>query len=333
MGIEVEDKILNTIKKYNLINNDDIIVVAVSGGPDSMCLLNSLYNMKEKLAIKKLVVAHVNHMLREEAEEETQFVKRYCKNKNIDFFVKYVNIKELSEHNKTGEEETGRIERYKFFEEVAKEVNANKIAIAHNYNDNAETVLMHLLRGSGIPGLIGIRPYKENKYIRPIIKCERFEIEEYCEKNHLDPRHDKTNDDNTYTRNKIRNKLIPYLKKEFNPNIIETINRLSESVLLEENYMSKITENDFKKICLEQNKNVIIIDLKEFNNLDEIIKSRIILNIINNLFGNTNGIEKVHINDIIKLCNNNIGNKQLMPNKNIKIFVKSGKVSFEKVLK
>lgn len=329
----MEEKILKTINKYNLIDKDDIVVVAVSGGPDSMALLNSLYNLREKLKIKKIVVAHVNHMLREEAEAETRYVKEFCDNKNIEIYLKYVNIKLISVNNKISEETAGREERYKFFEEVANNVNANKIAIAHNYNDNAETVLMHLIRGSGISGLCGIKPYREGKFIRPLIECERKEIEEYCNKNNLQPKYDKTNNDNTYTRNKIRNLLIPYIQKEFNPNIIESLNRMSKIILEEEEYMEEVVVKEYKTCLIDERVNKIIINLKKFNELNYAIKSREILYIVKKLFGTSSSIEKIHIDDIIKLCTRNIGNKYLTPNKNIKIFIKSGEVSFEKVLK
>ena len=329
----MEEKILKTINKYNLIDKDDIVVVAVSGGPDSMALLNSLYNLREPLKIKKIVVAHVNHMLREEAEAETKYVKEFCNNKNIEFYLKYVNIKQISVNNKISEETAGREERYKFFEEIAYNVNANKIAIAHNYNDNAETVLMHLIRGSGISGLCGIKPYREGKFIRPLIECDRKGIEEYCKKNNLQPKYDKTNNDNTYTRNKIRNMLIPYIQKEFNPNIIESLNRMSKIILEEEEYMEEVVVKEYKTCLIEEKVNKIIINLKKFNELNYAIKSREILYIVKKLFGTSSSIEKIHIDDIIKLCTRNIGNKYLTPNKNIKIFIKSGEVSFEKVLK
>lgn len=329
----LENKILKTIKEYNLIEPEDIVLVAVSGGPDSMCLLNSLYNLKDKLKIKKIAIAHVNHMLRSEAEEETQYVKRFAELKNIDFFVKYVDIKKISENNKIGEEEAGRKERYKFFEEVAQKINANKIAIAHNYNDNAETVLMHLMRGAGISGLSGIKPFREEKYIRPIIKCSREEIEQYCEEKGLNPKYDESNKNNLYTRNRIRNQLIPFIKEKFNPNIIDTLNRVSSVVMEEENYIENVINNEYKNILKNRETNKIEIDVKKFNKLDKYIKSRMVLYIIKELFENTNGIEQIHIKDIIKLCENNIGNKYLTPNKNMKVFIKAGIVSFEKVLK
>lgn len=325
----VRETIINTTKKYNLIEPDDTIIAAVSGGPDSMCLLDNLVELKQKLQIKKIVVAHLNHMIRGEAKSETEYVQEYCKNKGIECYVKFVDILKKSAELKIGTEECGRKERYAFFDEISEKVGANKIAIAHNRNDNAETVLMHLLRGSGISGLGGIKPYREGKFIRPLIKCDRVDIENYCEEKNLQPKFDKTNKDNTYTRNRIRNELIPYIQKEFNPNIIETLDRLSELVLDEEEYMQNATEKAFSEILIERENTKIVLNLKKFNQLEHVIKTRIIMQITKKLFGTSNGIEKKHVEDIIKLCGNNIGNKFLMPNKNYKVFVKGGKVSFE----
>lgn len=392
----MEEKILKTIKKYNLISNGDKIVVAVSGGPDSMCLLNILKNLRQKFNIE-LFVAHINHMIREEADSETEYVKNYCEKNNIKCFIKRANVLEMAKEQKKGTEEMGRIVRYDFFEYVANEVSANKIAIAHTENDNAETILMNLMRGASLEGLKGIEPIR-GKYIRPLIECNREEIEKYCEINKLDPKFDKTNNDNTYTRNKIRNLLIPYIKKEFNPNIIETLNRLAVLARQDATYFNKIVKESYADILLYENinnndinnvnenlekyivkeekitRNIeqklnnskiltdkievtkldnikaeekveknninieiekkskhIILDLKKFNKLEYVIKSRVLLYSINKLLGTTKGIEKINIEDMIKLCEKNIGNKYLIPNKNVKIFVKKGKIFFTKL--
>lgn len=392
----MEEKILKTIKKYNLISNGDKIVVAVSGGPDSMCLLNILKNLRQKFNIE-LFVAHINHMIREEADSETEYVKNYCEKNNIKCFIKRANVLEMAKEQKKGTEEMGRIVRYDFFEYVANEVSADKIAIAHTENDNAETILMNLMRGASLEGLKGIEPIR-GKYIRPLIECNREEIEKYCEINKLDPKFDKTNNDNTYTRNKIRNLLIPYIKKEFNPNIIETLNRLAVLARQDATYFNKIVKESYADILLYENinnndinnvnenlekyivkeekitRNIeqklnnskiltdkievtkldnikaeekveknninieiekkskhIILDLKKFNKLEYVIKSRVLLYSINKLLGTTKGIEKINIEDMIKLCEKNIGNKYLIPNKNVKIFVKKGKIFFTKL--
>lgn len=324
------NKILNTINKYNLIQKGDKIVIGVSGGPDSMCLLDSLYCLKDKLGIE-IFVAHINHMIREEADEETEYVKEYCKNKNIKCYVKKADVEKLAKEQKLGTEEMGRKIRYEFFNEVAQKENANKIATAHNLNDNVETVLMNILRGSGISGLKGIEISRKEtniEYIRPIRECERQEIEKYCEEQNLEPRIDKTNFESIYNRNKIRNEIIPYLKKEFNPNVLEGINRLSDIAREEEEYFDKVITKKYEELKIGENEKEVILDLKEFNKLEKVIKSRIILYTINKTNGNVQGIGKIHIEDIIKLCENNIGNKYLTPNKNIKIFVKKGKIFF-----
>ena len=175
----MEEKVLKTIQKYKLIESGDKIIVAVSGGPDSMCLLDVLRKLKEKLKIE-IVVAHVNHNIREEADSETLYIKKYCQKHNIEIYIKKENVIELAKKDKIGLEEEGRKVRYNFFDEVLEKTKSNKIVIAHNMNDKAETVLMNIIRGSGALGLKGIEPKRDNKYIRPLIETERYEIEEYC---------------------------------------------------------------------------------------------------------------------------------------------------------
>lgn len=327
----MEEKILETINKYKLIESGDGIVVGVSGGPDSMCLLNSLIEINKNSKIDlnfKIYVAHINHMIRKEADSETEYVKEFCKKNNIQCYIKKIDVLEIAKKEKIGTEEAGRNIRYSFFDEILKKTNSNKIAIAHNMNDKVETVLMNIIRGSGPSGLKGIEAKRDDKYIRPLIEISRDKIEQYCEKNKIAPKIDKSNYDNIYTRNKIRNLLIPYLKKEFNPNIIQAINKLSEISIDEQNYLEKVVNNIYNQLLIKEEDKQIIIDMKEFNKQDIVIKRKLILYIINRLFSTTKNIEKIHIEDIIKLCNKNIGNKYLMPNKNTKVFVKKGKIFF-----
>lgn len=324
----LKEEVLKTIETYNLIEKNDKIVIGVSGGPDSICLLHVLYGLKEKLGIE-IVVAHVNHMLRDVADLETEYVQNFCKKLGIECYVKKADILEISKTQKKGTEEVGRQVRYDFFDEVAKKTNSNKIATAHNSNDRAETVILNILRGSGLSGLKGIEPIRDNKYIRPLINTDRQDIENYCNDNKLEPKYDKTNNENIYTRNKVRNTVIPYIKKEFNPNIIKTINRLSSLATEENEYLQAITKQEFENLLIEKTENIIL-DLHRFNSLNLVIKRRLILYTINEVLHTTNGIEKVNIDDIIKLCKNNIGNKYLMPIKEIKVYVKKGKIYFIK---
>lgn len=324
----LEEKVLKTIQRYNMLQDGDKVVIGVSGGPDSMTLLNILNNLKEKLNIN-LYVAHINHMIRKETDEETEYVKDFCAKINVEFFAKKVKVEEEAKKQKIGTEEAGRNIRYEFFEEVAKKIGANKIATAHNSNDNAETVLMNIIRGTSVSGIKGIDKVRDGKFIRPIIECSRDEIEEYCKEQNLNPKYDKTNDENIYTRNKIRNMLIPFLKKEFNPNIVDGINRLSQIATEEEQFINKTVEKEYERLKIgadNREENQVILDLKEFNKLDYVIKAKLILYTISKVYGSTNGIEKIHIDDIIKLCSNNIGNKYLTPKAGIKVYVRKGKI-------
>lgn len=319
----MQNKVKNTIEKYNLIENNDKIVVAVSGGPDSISLLNILYELKYNIC-----VAHVNHGLRENAIIDQEYVYDFCKKRGIPCFIKQVKLKEIQ--NGMTLEEAGRKIRYEFFNEVMDKAKCTKIATAHNSNDNAETVIMNIIRGSGISGLKGIEPIR-GKIIRPLIETTRKEIEKYCIENDLNPRHDESNDEDIYTRNKVRLKLIPYIEENINSNVIKNINRLSSIVLEEEKYIEKETQKAYEDSLIAIKENKIICDLKKFNSLDIVLRKRLIIKFIINLLGNAKDIEKVHIDDIIKLCKNNVGGKFLMPNKNIKITVIKGRVEYEKI--
>lgn len=326
------EKVLNTIKKYNLISDNDKIVLGVSGGPDSICMLDILNQIKIEEKIKfEMVVAHINHQIREEANEDEKYVQDYCGKNQIKFYSKRIDVVKYANNNKIGLEEAGRILRYDFFDEVIKITKSNKIAIAHNKNDKIETIIMNVLRGSGLAGLKGIEPSRDDKIIRPLIECEREEIEKYCEEKKLNPRIDKTNFINDCTRNKVRNIVLPYIKEEFNPNIIETINRLAEVATETEDYLQNETEKIYEELKIEEINGLVVLDLKKFNTKDTLIKKRVLIYTINKTLGNVQNVEKVNIEDLIKLCQNNIGNKFLLPNKNIKVLVNKGKIFFEAI--
>ena len=322
----MKERVLKYIKDHNLIEKNDKILVAVSGGPDSISILNILMSAKEELGVE-INVAHINHMIRKDAEADRNYVLEYCKKCNMQFFDIKVDVTKISKQEKISIEEAGRNERYKFFEKICIENDINKVVLGHNKNDVAETLIMNILRGSGVQGLKSI-PNKNGRYVRPLLDTDRKDIEKYCIDNNLNPRIDSTNSDNTYTRNKIRNIVIPYIKDEFNPNIIETLARLSNIVKDEQEYMEKEVEKVYNDVVLEQKEEYIMIDSKKINEENVAINNRLILYIIKKLFGNTKEIEKKNIEDICKLIFNNIGNKFLMPNKNIKVAINKGIVSF-----
>ena len=166
----MKNKVIDTIKKYNLIKSGDKIVLGVSGGPDSISMLNILNEIKYDLEFE-IYVAHINHMIRDEAGDDEKYVQDYCEKNNISCYVKRIDVQQFANNSKLGTEEAGRKIRYEFFEEVMQKVGANKIGIAHNKNDKIETIIMNLIRGSGLSGLKGIEPLRDDKYIRPLTEC------------------------------------------------------------------------------------------------------------------------------------------------------------------
>ena len=322
---KLEQNFLDTIKENNLINKGDVIVVGVSGGPDSITLLTCLNKYKDYLGIK-LICAHINHLIRKDSTEDEQFVENVCEKMGIKCYVKRAEVERIAKEQKKGTEEVGRKIRYDFFDEVAEKENANKIAIAHNMNDNAETMLLNIVRGSGLTGLEGIQAQEYGKYIRPLINCTREDIEEYCSKNNLQPRIDSTNKENIYRRNIIRNKILPEIK-ELNPNIVQSLSNLSKIVKVQNTHIKNEVENIYNKIG-SPSLGKIELDLPEFQKLDLSVQQNLILYTISKALGSARNIEKVNVDDIIKMCKRNVGNKYIYPNKNLKILIENKKIIF-----
>ena len=204
-------KVLSYVNQHHMLTQGDGVVAGVSGGADSVCLLFVLRKIQESLG-GKLYVAHVNHGLRgEEALADQEFVRRLCEEWQLPFYLKSVKLREIARERKLSEEEAGRLVRYDFFRKVAEETGAAKIAVGHNANDHAETLLFHLIRGSSLKGLAGISPV-QGAVIRPLLCVKREEIEQYVKEKGLHFCMDKTNLEDTYTRNRIRHKLLPLME-------------------------------------------------------------------------------------------------------------------------
>lgn len=323
----VEENFLNTIKENNLINEGDKIVIGVSGGSDSITLLYLLNKYKEKFKIK-LYVCHINHKIRKDSTIDEQYVENMCSKMNVPFYKKRVQVEQIAKENKMGTEEAGRIIRYEFFREIAKKENANKIAIAHNMNDNAETMLLNLIRGTGLSGLEGITP-KENNIIRPLINSKKTDINNFCKENNIEYKIDSTNKQNIYRRNIIRNEVIPKLE-EINPKIVETLSRTSKIIKQNNTFIKETTKSEYKKIAYiisNEEKTHIEINLKEFNLLNENIKQNVILKAIEEIQGNTKNVEKANIDEVIQIAKRNVGGKYTIINKNVKAKIKKGKLN------
>ncbi|HBG4970978.1 TPA: tRNA lysidine(34) synthetase TilS [Clostridioides difficile] len=320
------DKVLSTINKHNLIQKGDKIVLGLSGGPDSVCLLHVLNRLKKDFNIE-IYAAHLNHQIRGiEAQKDALYVSKLCEDMGIVFFVKSINVPKYCENEGLSLEEGARKLRYEMFYEIKDKIKANKIAIGHNLNDQAETVMMRIMRGTGLKGLKGIDYIRDNCIIRPILDVERNEIEEYCEAYNLNPRIDKTNLENIYTRNKIRLDLLPYMKDNFNSNVIESIVRMSNSLKIDNDYIEKEAEAKFREVSNIKEKGFVEINLDDFVCLHDAIKVRVLRNSIKHILGDTNFVDQRHIEDIMSLEDNSKVNKMLTLPRNIFVYRKKDSI-------
>ncbi len=230
----VFQKFLNTVNEYNMLENVKTVVVGFSGGADSVCLLHILYSFKKKFGYN-IKAVHINHGIRgAEAERDKLFAEEFCRNLNIPFKAVKLNCIEEAEKNKESLEECGRRLRYQQFNELCG--NNSKIATAHNANDNAETIIFNITRGTTVKGLCGI-PFVRDNIIRPILNCSRKEIEGYCKENNLSYVTDSTNLSDDYTRNKIRNNILPVIE-EINPAYLNTFTSLADNAFCVTDYLS-----------------------------------------------------------------------------------------------
>lgn len=301
------EKVRKNIQDYDLINEKDSIVVGVSGGPDSMLLLHVLNMLKDDMNFK-IQVAHINHMIRKEACFDEELVKKYCNKYDIPCHVLTADVLNEARMLKISTEECGRNIRYDFFNKILNDTHSNKIAVAHNLGDNAETMLLNLIRGAGLNGICGMK-FKSQNLIRPLLNIDKESIIEYLKENNIEYAIDKTNFENDYTRNYIRNVLVPDLKK-VNPNILNTMFRMSDILKKDEAALESITDRKTCDIIISECGDSILIDVKKFKELDHNLKGRVVMCILSKLLNNTQGIEQIHIKDIIRLLDNCITGKK-----------------------
>jgi len=270
---DIIKKVDNTISKYRMIGRGDRVIVAVSGGVDSVCLLDVLHSLKEVLGIE-LVVAHFDHGLRPgEDASETEFVKSFAAAFACDFITKRADP-DLQPETASLEERSREV-RYRFLKEVKEQFSAQKIALGHNLNDQAETVLMRLLRGSGPSGLSGIPPVRDNHIIRPLIDVARSEIEYYLSNRGLSHITDSSNSETKYLRNEIRLNLLPQLEK-CQPKIVEILSRTAGIMREESTWLEGKAARWLKKWAAKGANDEIVLPLLRFKGLPEPLKNHVI---------------------------------------------------------
>ena len=315
----IEQKVKTFIDKHRMISPGDRVVVGVSGGADSVCLLFVLLAWMEEFPFS-LHVVHVNHGIRHEAGEDAAYVEELCKTHGIPFNLVEKDVRQLAKEQKRSEEEMGRLVRYEAFEEVLKQTGANRVAVAHNSNDLAETMLFHLFRGSGVSGLCGIRPVRDH-IIRPILCLERREIEAYLKERGVRYCQDATNEEDDYTRNRIRHHILPYAEKEIARGCVghmaQTAGMLLETEELLERMTLKAWEETVQEVTglqsdeqLQQRHELLSgaqpactfrINCTAYQKLDPVIGRRLLYRVLGYLSPGGRDIAYVHVQDVEEL--------------------------------
>ncbi len=294
------NKIKDTIKKYGMLEKGDHVVVAISGGPDSVALLKVMEMISDEYGLT-LTAAHINHGLRKESDQDEQFVRRISEEAGIKFECRKVDIG--SQRKGTGKsiEEISRDVRYRFLNDVAKMHHAGKIALGHHLNDQVETVLMNFLRGSGAEGLKGMLP-KRGLFIRPLLRISRKEIHGFLEARNIPFMTDTSNAESLYLRNRIRHLLIPELKAKFNPNLDASLSNMAEIMRLEDDYMKTVTREILSDWGIGQENDEIMIRISALAKYHEAIQYRIMKDLLRRLTPHTQGIAYAHIKAALDLC-------------------------------
>ena len=324
MRVKTFEKASRYIKKQELLKSGDRVIAGVSGGADSMCMLLILLSLKQELDLD-IIVAHVNHGIRgEEAKRDADFVEAFCADRGLTFELANADIPGIAKETGTTSEEAGRNYRYSFFCELAEKYSAEKIAVAHNSDDNAETVLFNIFRGSGIGGLKGILPKrsisdKDSKYtlIRPVLALSRAEIEEGLKEAGQDFCTDRTNSEDTYARNRLRNTILPMARDNINANVYGHIESLSRQAASVYDFIEQ--ETDKYASCInpvtdeDGRKTGVSIDIPSIEKLHRVLKQSLIRRAFEMVSGKLKDVEETHIEAIEDLINKQSGKRISLP--------------------
>ena len=332
-----KEKILNNIAyeffDTGIIKDDDILIVALSGGMDSMCLFDAFYKLQSEMNYK-LIALHVNHGIRgDEALRDEKFVNDYCASFNTRLIVKKVDAVNFAKKNNMTLEEAARKLRYDVFDKVWKEFSLESVdsnvyvLVAHHEKDQVETIIHNIVRGTGLKGLAGIK--KESGYVlRPLLNIKKEDIEKYIDKYNIPYVNDSTNDDISYTRNYIRKEIIDKLKilnQKADEHIIE-LSKITDEI---NNFIEKESKKCFKNVLVDKNSKKIIIDLKKFRAKDKVIQKGIVREIFNQLLNTLKDITKLNVDDIIELSDKEKGGHLDLPY-NVTVDKKQNELTFKK---
>ena len=313
METRIEEIFDRWANEQKVIGRGDNVIIGVSGGPDSLCLLFLMYQYSKRVGFSVSAV-HFNHKIRgEKADEDEAFVKEVCDYLKIKCIIARADIPALAKKSGLSVEETGRIMRYKAFAKAAQAV-GGVIAVAHHMDDNAETILLNLARGSSVKGLTGIQEVGELEgctVIRPLIKGTHAQIMEFLDSNELRYMEDETNLDLSYARNRIRHNIIPELE-QVNQKAVEHIAATAEELAKVEDYLSRLTEDAYNSVVSERN-NETVINTYKLLQLDPVIQGRLAYLAIGKALGTLRDVSKVHVDDLLALCKKQTGKQIDLP--------------------
>ena len=302
----IEKKILRkverTIDTHRMVQVGDTLLVAVSGGADSVALVHILLALVPKFSFQ-VAIAHLNHCLRDdESERDEVFVASLAEQLELPLHVERQDVRRYQKSRHLSLEEAARQLRYRFYHAVAAKFGYEKIALGHHSDDNAELILMYLLRGSGPLGLSGIPPVRDDKIIRPLIDIKRTEIMDYIVVKGLDYVEDSSNRDSQHLRNKVRNRLIPELKAEYNPKLIDSLNRLASIIDAEERWTESLIQPIFEKVIVFEEQGRIGLDISELNQQTLAVRRRLIRKAVLKVKGNLRRMGFAHVEAVVKLA-------------------------------
>ena len=305
-------KMKTYIDKYHMIQDGDRLIVGVSGGVDSVCLLFALLELRG-IYQYDIIVVHVNHELRgKSADEDEAFVEMLCREHKLEFVGYHVDIRNLAQVKKQSLEEAGRNARRHAFEKTFEEKRGTKIVMAHHKNDNAETLLMNLSRGTGLRGMGGMRPVC-GKVIRPFLCVERKEIEAFADRHLIAYRMDESNASDDYTRNRIRNHVLPFFEEHVNARAVEHMNEAMLQMRELQQYINRQVENAYASgVTINRDKEMLI-NGDEFDRLDEILKGPLIIKCISKMAAKEQDIAKAHVKAVSSLFKKQVGRKLDLP--------------------
>ena len=297
-----------------MIEAGEIVLVAVSGGADSLALLYGLHALRAQLSCKFHVV-HLNHCLRPDADADAEFVQQHAARLELPCTIQRAEVSRLVKQWKLSVEAAGRKARYQFYESVCTEVNATKVALGHHQDDIAETVLMNLIRGSGTSGLKGIAPVRDIKFIRPLVGSTRQQIEAFLTSIEITPRQDTTNTDVNYLRNRVRHELIPQLARDYNPNIKTGLSRTADVLGAESEYLDAVARKAYEACRIQSPHKNVVLDRVKFRQYHIAVQRRMLRQSTFEMLGDMSDLYFTHCEAMLNLVEGDAPNTVLaLPN-------------------